>query len=145
MNKVKDMSVLADAEAVLARVARAQDGKKPRVTGLDGYYQLLLEDGYLPGNVASFPNRALIRELYADMVERVVDLRFVPLRALGVYLGRKREVGIAMLHTAIGNAWVFPRLCVLRRDWELRQGGWRWPSVGEDWVFNPRRYVDRTK
>src|SRR6516165_186451 len=137
MNKVKDLHLL-DAEAVLARVARAQGSRKVRVDGLDAYYLALITDGFLPGIVSRFPNRALSREMYADMVERVVDLRFVPLRALGVYFGTKREIGIAILHTAIGNSWVFPRLCHLRRDWELRQGGWRWPNDLTDWIWSPK-------
>ena len=140
MEVVKDMSLIADAKLVLAQVAIAQERKKQRLIGFDAYYVLLLEDGFLPGNTATFPNRALTRELHVDMRERVPDLRFTAQERVGRYFGQEhfQELGIALWRHMTGNGWQFPRLGVLRRDWELHQGGWNWPNQLPDWVQNPK-------
>jgi hypothetical protein len=134
------MNLIADAKLVLAQVAIAQERKKQRLIGFDAYYVLLLEDGFLPGNTAIFPNRALTRELLIDMRERVPDLRFTARERVGRYFGQEhfQELGIALWRHMTGNGWQFPRLAVLRRDWELHQGGWNWPNRLPDWVQNPK-------
>jgi hypothetical protein len=141
---VKDMDVIADAKLVLARVERAQEPKKQRIIGFDLYYELILSNGYLPGNTATFPNRVKTAELYEDMLERVPDLRFTALRALGIYFAQDRfaELGVAPWRHMTGNGWAFSRLVTLRRDWELRQGGWQWPNGLMDWVRNPTSCAD---
>src|SRR6516225_791001 len=112
MEVVKGMSLIADAELVLAQVAKAQEHKKQRVNGFDTYYVMLLEDGFLPGNTATFPNRALTRALHVDMRERVPDLRFTAHETLGRYFGQLQERGIAQWRHMTGNGWQFPRLTV---------------------------------
>ena len=135
------MSLIADAELVLAQVAIAQQRKKQRVIGFDAYYVLLLERAYLPGDTSKFPNRVLSRELLRDMIEQVPNLRFSALERVGHYFGQAHfeGLGIAQWRHMTGNGWQFPRLVVLRRDWELRQGGWNWPNQLPDWVRNPNR------
>jgi hypothetical protein len=129
--------LITDAETVLAQVAKARKPKKHRILGFDAYYQLLLEDVFLPGNTRIFPNRALTRELLADMIERIPDLRFTTRKKVGLYFGQEhfQDLGISLWHTAIGNGWQFPRLVVLRQDWQQRQGGWQWTNDLTDWIW----------
>ena len=142
MEVVKAMTIVTDAKLVLAQVAIAQERKKPRVIGFDVYYMMLLERAYLPGNTSKFPNRALSRELLRDMIEQVPDLRFSALERVGHYFGQAHfeDLGIAPWRHMTGNGWQFPRLVVLRQDWELRQGGWNWPNQLPDWTMKPAEY-----
>jgi hypothetical protein len=129
--------LITDAETVLAQVAKARKHRKHRIIGFDAYYRLLLEDGFLPSNTGIFPNRALTRELLADMVQRIPDLRFTTCKKVGLYFAQEhfQDLGITLWHTAIGNGWQFPRLAVLRQDWQQRQGGWQWPNDLTDWIW----------
>jgi hypothetical protein len=138
MEIMKIMSTISDAELILARARAVHDRKKPRIIGFDVYYVLLLADGFLPGT-AIFPNRSLTRELHADMVERVPDLRFTTPKKLGRYFGQEhyRELGITLWRHETGNGWAFPRLVTLRRAWQLRMGSWNWPNGLTDWTWNP--------
>jgi hypothetical protein len=131
--------LITDAETVLAQVAKARKHKKHRIIGFDIYYRLLLEDGFLPGNTALFPNRALTRELHLDMQTRIPDLRFTAQNKVGVYFGQEhfQELGITLWRHETGNGWAFPRLVNLRRDWERRYDGWEWPNELADWIWNP--------
>jgi hypothetical protein len=137
---------LADAKLVLARIERAPESQKQRLTGLDIYYATLLERAYLPGVPEIFPNRCLTQALHTDLVE-IPDLRFTTLRSVGVYFAQFRDLGTTPWRTAWGNGWAFGRLITLRRAWELQQGGnWQWPNEREDWVWNrsnslPRRPI----
>jgi hypothetical protein len=137
---VKDMGIIEDAKLILAQ-AEKQEPKKQHIVGFDIYYVLLLENGFLPSSVATFPNRVLTRALHADMLERVPDLRFTACRSVGVYFGQKRfrDLGIAPWRHMTGNGWAFPRLSVLRQDWERRQNGWQWPNQLQDWVREPMK------
>ena len=138
MDVVKDMSIITDAKLVLAQAERTQDPKAQRVLGLDAYYLLLITNGCLPGSTATFPNRALTRELHTDMVTRVPDLAFTALRSLGIFFGQQRfrNLGIRPWRHMTGNGWTFPRLITLRQNWELDQAGWRWPNGHQNWVWN---------
>jgi hypothetical protein len=140
MEIVKVMSTITEAELVLAQVTIARERAKPRVIGFDLYYQLLLERAHLPGNTSKFPNRVLTRELLADMIEQVADLRFSALERVGHYFGQAhfQELGVAPWRHMTGNGWQFPRLSVLRQAWELQHGGWQWPNALTDWIWNPK-------
>ena len=100
------------------------------MTGFDAFYQLLLEDGFLPGETAPFPNKVLTRELYRDMQDRVPELRFVAQNQVGTYFGQAhfKQLGRKPWRTCEGNGWEFPPLVDLRREWEQRQGAWEWPN-----------------
>src|SRR6516165_173749 len=93
------MNIITDAKAVLARASGGihdRGRQQKHVVRFDAYYVLLLEDGYLPGEIARFPDRVLTRELLADMRKRVVDLPFTSLRSLGVYFGQDRFEGLGL-------------------------------------------------
>ena len=132
------MSIITDAELALAQVERAQNHERQRVTGFDAYYLQLITNGFLPGITGIFPNRALTRELHADMAEKIPDLRFTTLRSVGIYFAQKRfrDLGTVRWRTAWGYGWAFPRLITLRQAWELQIGGWNWPNELQDWVWN---------
>jgi hypothetical protein len=139
MEIMKRMSIITDAELALAQVERAQNHERQRVTGFDAYYLQLITNGFLPGSTGIFPNRALTRELHADMAEKIPDLRFTTLRSVGIYLGQKhfRQLGTVPWRHEVGNGWAFGRLITLRQAWELQQGGWNWPNSLTDWTWNP--------
>jgi hypothetical protein len=87
---MKVVSIVRDAESILGRVILSPRLQHPRVrekqgqiTDYDVYYRMLLEAGHLPGEVATFPNRALTAELHRDIVVRVPDLRFTSCKHLG--------------------------------------------------------------
>jgi len=121
--------------------AALQREKRQGVTGFDAFYQLLLEDGFLPGETASFPNKVLTRELYRDMQDRVPELRFVAQNQVGTYFGQDhfKQLGLKPWRTGGGNGWEFPSLVDLRHEWEQRQGAWEWPNDLSQWTFNPSR------
>jgi hypothetical protein len=134
------MDVIHDAKLILARVERPSEAKKQRLVGLDTYYAMLLERGHLPSDAGIFPNRCATHALHAELIE-LADLRFTTLRSVGIYFSQRRfrELGVVPWRTAWANGWAFPRLCLLRRDWELRHGGWRWPTELVDWAWSPER------
>jgi hypothetical protein len=130
------------------KTAALQREKKQGVTGFDAFYQILLEDGYLPGETATAPNRVLTRELYADMQTRVPDLRFTAQNQIGVYFGQERfeKLGVKPWRTSEGNGLQFPLSLVdLRQEWERRQGGWKWPNDLTEWTLNPKQIEKQTK
>ena len=129
------------------RSAALQREKKQGVIGFDAFYQVMLEDGFLPGDTAQQPNRVLTRELYEEAKDRVPDLRFVAENQVGVYFSQERleKLGIKRWRTSEGNGWEFPRLAILREDWARRHAGWPWPNDLTDWVRSEKQIKKQGK
>jgi hypothetical protein len=122
-----------------------QEEKEQGVTGYDAYYQTILENGFLPPS-ARVPNKVKTSHLHEDLKIKVPDMARTALNQLGIYLGQQHfeRLGIKPWRTSSGAGWEFPKLSLLRRNWEQRMGGHKWPNDLSDWVFKPSK-DDETK
>ena len=108
-------------------------GQKRRSLGpTDEYFEMLLQNGMLPGALTDRPDTSLSRSLLDDAQRRVPLMRHVGETKLGQSL-RERH-GCKKYSNGKQRGWTFPPVLEARAAWEKKYGPWPWDNEIREWV-----------